>query len=74
MKLSNFVRIIRLITVLHDTCSNKPQEVAAVQVARRNLPVQLPPFRAVVGSVGLYQDYKGDCSHPQDTRLNFWGL
>ena len=35
------------------TGSNKPQEVAAVQVARRNLPVQLSPFRVVIGSMGL---------------------
>ena len=35
------------------TSSDKPQEVAAVQVARRNLPVQLSPFQVVVDSVGL---------------------
>ena len=35
------------------TSSNKPQEVAAVQVARRNLPVQLSPFRVVISSMGL---------------------
>ena len=52
--------------LLHDTSNDRPQEVAAVQVARRNLPVQLPALRVVVGSVGLYQDYKADCSHPQD--------
>ena len=52
--------------LLHDTGSNKPQELGPVQVARGNLPVQLSPFRVVVGSVGLYQDYQADCSHPQD--------
>ena len=51
--------------LFHDTSSDKPQEVAAVQVARINLPVQLSPFWVVVGSVGLYQDYKANCSHPQ---------
>ena len=46
------------------TSSDKPQKVAAVQVARRNLSVQLSPFQVVVGSVDLHQDYKADCSHP----------
>ena len=41
--------------LLHDTSNNRPQDVAAVQVARRNLPVQLPAFLVVINSMGLYQ-------------------
>ena len=51
--------------LFHDTSTDKPQEVTTIQVARRNLPVQLSPFRVVVGSVSLYQDYKANCNHTQ---------
>ena len=48
--------------ILHNTHAQQPEEVPKVCAAGQNIRVQVPPFRSLVGSLGLYQDPEASCS------------
>ena len=48
--------------ILHNTHAQQPEGVPKVCAAGQNIRVQVPPFRSLVGSLGLYQDPEASCS------------
>ena len=51
--------------VLRNSGGMPTPEIPCIPLARKNIPIQLPAVRSVVGSVGLYQDHKASSDNSE---------
>ena len=54
--------------LLHDSNKPHPPTPPKIQVGGSDLPIQMSPVRAIVGSLGLYQDHQANSSNTQRPR------